>query len=401
MTIIVPSNPLAGAPTMLGAGLVNRLRADMQARILPPADDKEQVLGVDFDPEDPTLDLAACLRRGIPPRPQDPAALALWLRMVEPPLTLLPFRAADVMLRGDITHGSFRIAGVSGEGMDAGQEEAIAVFTGGGRLSSSANWSGGAILPRNGERFVQVLASWRVPAVRAGTGAGPWVCSTWIGMDGLRRWMGSMPQMGTTQSLGQIERGSLLPANFPWFQWWLRGQGIQPPVPLPLSISPGSLVYCVVTRLPRNQPSLGDQDMVQFFIRAGSTATYLICKPPPVASPGEKFASHGASAQWILERPTALNPSPNGNVRVGDLFPLPDFSTAGLDDFAASLARTPNDTGVIGSIEAPALTPATPLRAPRLLRMVETLPDPPRTAVIAKPASLDGRLLEVRYRGPG
>lgn len=362
-----------------------------------------------FDPLDPALDVAACLSIGIPPRPTAPDALALWLRMVAPPLHIAPFCPDDVTLRGDIGHRLTLSVQVSGDAPDRGQEQAGAVLTGGGRLSGSANWSGAAILPRDGERFIQVLATWTVPPVVAGEGPGPWVCSTWIGLDGLRRWMGSMPQMGTTQSVGEVSTKQN-PAYFAWYQWWLRGRGIQEPVPIPIrnekgdevELKPGDTIHCVVTRLPRDQPAAGLEHGVQFFVRVNDIAVPVIVKDPPSQADDAKVASRGASTQWILERPTALDKSPNEHVKPGDLFPLPDFGTAGNQAFAATMASTPHNSGVLDAAHAPApaLSPARPLRTPRLLRMVQALPDPPRIAVIAKPSlDADGRLT-VRYRRP-
>ncbi len=375
------------------------LIADLQDRIVELPEAGTHSLTADFDPLDPGLDGATCLGLGIPPRPTDARALALWQRMVAPDLVIEPFRKSDVRLLGRIGHSlGFRTQGPS-DALDEGQEQAGAVVTGGGRLASSANWCGAAILPRDGERFVQVLATWTVPPVVAGVGPGPWACSTWIGLDGLRRWMGSMPQMGTTQSVGEID-DSGYPPNFPWWQWWLRGRGIQEPVPLPIPVKAGDTVYCALTRLPRGQPGVGDEHHVQFFLRVNGIAMPIIVEDPPSNADDAKVASRGASAQWILERPTALKPSPNGHVKEGDLFPLPDFGAAGTVEFAASMAPTPDQSGIVASIEAPRLSPARSLRTPRLLRMVQALGDPPRIAVIAKPSlAADGRLT-VRYRRP-
>ncbi|WP_137128342.1 G1 family glutamic endopeptidase [Roseomonas sp. HF4] len=397
-----PQRSERGPPPAEVARRQDALIEEMRKRIVTLPEVGTFDFDAGFDPMDPALDLGTCLRIGIPPRPTEEKALALWLRMVAPPLRIKPFHPDDVTLRGDIGHRfAFRVE-ASGDGPNEGQEQAGAVLTGGGRLSSSANWSGAAILPRDGERFVQVLATWTVPAVAAGEGDGPWACSTWIGLDGLRRWMGSMPQMGTTQSAGRID-GQDLPPNFAWFQWWLRGRGVQEPVPLnQVPIKTGDTIYCAVTRLPRDQPTPGAEHHVQFFLKVNGVAVPPIVKEPPTDAPDDKVASRGASAQWILERPTALKPSPNGHVRPGDLFPLPDFGTTGDLEFAASMAPSPVWSGVTDAAKAaaPANFPARTLRTPRLLRMVQALPDPPRIAVIAKPTlDADGRLT-VRYRRP-
>ena len=371
------------------------LAAEMQARIVPPLCGEQQ-FEPSFPPFDPDLPDADALHFGIPPSPPDPAARQLWQRMVAPPLRILPFRPEDVRLRSDIVHGLLRGFGQGEDRADAGPEQAGAAAPP-GRLASSANWSGAAILARRGERYIQVLGSWAVPAVRAGKGDGPWVCSTWIGLDGLRRWMTSMPQMGTTQSLGDTGEGQ--PANFPWFQWWLRGRSLQLPVPINIHVSPGDRVYCAVTRLPVNQPQPGQENHVQFFFRNGSTATHLVYRAPPDDRMGAPVPSRGASAQWILERPTALHDSPNGKVAEGDLYPLPDFAVAGPDSFAASLAPSPDFAPVVATLEAPALAPSLGFRTPRLLRMVERLRGPARVAVIAVPSRDTVRPIRVTYRG--
>jgi hypothetical protein len=375
------------------------LIAEMQSRVAPPPERGFLDLDDKFDPDDPALDVAACLRLGIPPRPEDPAALALWRQAVTPPLRMVAFGPDDVSLRRDIGHGLSSISRAFSDPTDDGQEAAGAVITGGGRLSNSGNWSGAAIIPHSGERFIQVLARWSVPKVQPGEGEGPWVCSTWIGLDGLRRWMGSMPQMGTTQSVGDI--GTADPAYFAWYQWWLRGHGVQVPVPLPVAVKPGDTVYCVVTRLPRGQPAAGNEHQVQFFLRVNGVATCPIVMAPPSDAPDAKVASRGGSAQWILERPTALADTPNKIVREGDLFPLPDFGTAGITDFAATMAHTPDHSGITNSltVAAPALDPGRKLHMPRLLRMVRALSDPPRTEVIAKPHLAPDGGLTVHYRG--
>ena len=100
----------------------------------------------------------------------------------------------------------------------------------------------------------------------------------------------------------------------------------------------------------------------------------------------------GASAEWILERPTALRDSPNLNVKEGDLYPLPRFDTAGADDFQASLAPDP-DPLVVASTAATPITPAVNFRTPLKLRMMEHRRDPSRMAVIARPVEArDGRV---------
>ena len=319
-----------------------------------------------------------------------------------------PFDEGNVsayMFRADMAVGVTRFSA------DQGDDDVTQARVGGiprGRLGSSRNWSGAAIFANRGDRFNQVIASWTVPEVNPGSGEGPWVCSTWIGIDGLRRWMRSMPQMGTTQVVGDTgerdDSGNPVPEYFAWWQWWLRGRTIQVPVIFPptLTIAPGKKVYCCVTLLPPDQPNPGDRHHVQFVLRVDGVASPVMLAPPPTNDPadidgGRGVPATGASAEWILERPTALHDSPNGNVKEGDLFPLPDFGSAGADDFAASLAPDP-DPMVVASIAATPITPAVNFRTPLKLRMMEHRREPSRRAVIAKPVEAKEGKVTVAYQ---
>ena len=139
-----------------------------------------------------------------------------------------------------------------------------------GRWSTSRNWSGGLILSRRSNRFSQVAAEWRVPPVSAGSGPGPFVCSTWVGLDGYRGWLTSMPQMGTTQVFGDTgavdDDGNPLPAQYAWCQWWLRGrQQLQLPIILGgVPVLPWHKVVCWVSLLAPDNPDPGDRHWAHF-----------------------------------------------------------------------------------------------------------------------------------------
>ncbi len=289
--------------------------------------------------------------------------------------------------RGDIAVSSFLAAddGVGGK----------TAVVGAGRMGSSRNWSGAVLLPRRGDRFVQVFGRWEVPRARAGNGLGPFVCSTWVGLDGFRRWMNSMPQMGTTQVKG--DTGEPEPEYFAWLQWWLKDNGTQRPwVYQDVAIAPGNMVECAVTRLPPDPADPTSRDQVQFVLKVGGVAQPVQVRAPP-GKEGRQIPARGASAQWILERPKALKPDPSGHIKKDDLYPLPDFGSAATDDFAATLSREPL-TGLVGSTPVGKLEPGLGFRTPRLLRMAEKRTDPTRIAVIAKPARVSETVVRVTYR---
>lgn len=377
--------------------LIDSLEAELRERIIarPPG-----ILPLHFDPLDPALGVGDFVQLGLPPRPIDPAALQLWLEMIPRNLKFVsPFPEERVLFRTDMAVGLAYGAANGDRDDDAGNASPGTISR--GRLGSSRNWSGAAIFANQGNRFVQVIGSWTVPEVRPGIGEGPWVCSTWIGIDGLRRWMKSMPQMGTTQVVG--DTGESLPQYFAWWQWWLRGRTLQVPVVLPPAIGPGKKVFCCVTLLPPDQPNPGDRHNVQFFLSVDGVGTSLEVHAPPSNDPladvdgRAGVPARGSSAEWILERPTALCDSPNGNVKENDLFPLPDFGSAGIDGFAASLAPDP-DPAVLAWVQASLITPAVNFRTPIKLRMMEHRREPSRMAVIAKPVEAEDGKVTVVYK---
>lgn len=383
--------------------LVEALEAELAARITLR---KPGVMPFDFDPLDPALGIDDFVRLGLPPRPTDPAALPLWLEMIPRDLKLVsPFPDGRFLFRTDMVVGLATGAGKGDRDDDAGNASPGTISR--GRLGSSRNWAGAAIFANHGNRFIQVIGSWTVPEVRPGNGEGPWVCSTWIGIDGLRRWMKSMPQMGTTQVVGdtgEVDKYETpLPKYFAWWQWWLLGRTVQLPVVFPVATAPGKKVFCCVTLLPPDQPNPGNRHNVQFFLRVDGVGTSLELGAPPDNDPLAGLGDHagvparGSSAEWILERPTALRDSPNGNVKEGYLFPLPDFGSAGADDFAASLAPDP-DPAVVAALAAARITPAVNFRTPVKLRMMERRREPSRMVVIAKPVDAEDGKVTVVYK---
>ncbi len=388
--------------------LFEPLAAELDTRVLRR---RLSPLPAGFDRLDPRLaklEAGDFVRLGLPPRPTDPAALRLWQEMIPHGLRIMPpFDERNV---GAYTFRADMAFGLSGPSADQGDDDVtqprvLAIPR--GRLGSSRNWSGAAIFANRGDRFNQVIASWTIPAVSEGNGVGPWVCSTWIGIDGLRRWMRSMPQMGTTQVVGDTgERdgaGNPLHPYFAWWQWWLRGRTIQAPVVFPTGpLYPGDKVYCCLTLLPPDQPDPGDRNHVQFFLRVNSVGMPVRLEPPPTNDPSDNDAPRrvpatGASAEWILERPTALHASPNRNIKEGELFPLPKFDTAGADDFAASLAPDP-DPMVVASVAARPINPSVNFRTPLKLRMMEHRREPSRIAVIAKPVEAKDGKVTIAYQ---
>jgi hypothetical protein len=83
-------------------------------------------------------------------------------------------------------------------------------------------------------------------------------------------------------------------------------------------------------------------------------------------SSGQPVPARGASAEWILERPTAVVDSPNGNVAAGDLYPLPRFTEALGENISVTLPGITID-----------------FRTCRLIRMIGKQRNPNRVEVLA------------------
>ncbi|TGD96727.1 G1 family glutamic endopeptidase [Methylobacterium nonmethylotrophicum] len=310
-----------GATEILAGGLALRLHP------LPPAD----------------LDLArtdarTLARYGLPvPRPGDgPAASAFRRAILEPPPDR-PLRLVPALPRASVAPR-----------LRAFTHAAVPV-------RRSANWAGGTLTAGHGRSFVGVMARWRVPAV---TGGGPPArASTWIGLDGQGFYRNaSLPQIGTLQTWdGQRARYET------WVQWWARGEA-NAPLPLGLAVAPGDAVSAIVTLL--------DPATVRFNLKNETTGTLL--QPFDVAAPGGRHVS-GASAEWILERPSPPGADGWHPYPLAALAPFP---------FTACLAqsRAPGET---------ALTEHDLARA-SLVRMIALGTRPARARTIAYPARVKG-----------
>jgi hypothetical protein len=223
--------------------------------------------------------------------------------------------------------------------------------------------------------LIWLYGSWRVPAVAppAGAPAGSeYRSSTWIGLDGQRRYLhSSLPQIGTAQTAitGQPPQPPTT-----WFQWWLRNQ-VTPIVTLPLSVSTHDLVRCLMIVLNDTQ--------VLFTMLNVSTATlllpFIVDSPidPTIAAP---LRVSGATAEWIMERPR--------DYLTGSLFGLPAYGTVRfLDCLAISdktpLALTGRGENVVGA---------------RLIDMFDVGQNPTRAITISEAARIGTSELTTTYR---
>lgn len=300
----------------------------------------------------------------LPPKPPLRAGLkaeALWVRLLSKPLEILP-----LIYPGSAT--DFRVnRGRLGSGYP-------------GRHETSFNWSGACIAAMDDTQFTQVWGAWEVPKPTAPSSApGDYRCSTWVGIDGHRRFDGSLPQIGTTQKIVVADDGSVGPPSAEaWVQWWFRGdQDTGPRKLCNFPVQPGDFVRCVLTVV--------SQDQVHFFIKnetqgGKSLALDLLAPTIPIPYPiGVTLESlaRGRTAEWVTERPTVLHRT--------DLYHLPDY---GMTTFVDCYALA--GTGGVGYQPQD-------LENARLIKMIEIRDNPHRIAPLSKPAKLDQHTLRTRF----
>ena len=270
---------------------------------------------------------------GLPPRPDpehEPELFGFWRELFSSPLS---FEEGDFSFVRPQPH-NFQRAGTAGARS---------------RHESSLNWSGAYIIPRDGRMFTQVLGSWQVPPVAAPAGRPPsaeYRSSTWIGLDGQRSYLNStLPQIGTAQFLNAAGYPPG-PVTISWIQWW----------PLPpltigaLQVARGDRMLCwllvlnrtdvlfIIKNQMRNQ-MLGP--LYMFIMRAPR-----VIMPPQILLPVQTEVS-GATAEWVMERPTSLV--------TNQLYALPDYGQVEFRQCYAVSARAPGSPGRLERLIGPTL----------------------------------------------
>ncbi len=270
----------------------------------------------DLDPL--KADAQTLARYGLPPKPDSrtqPARHAFWLRLFSPPRR---FVEADFLVPGTpllVEPRNFLPMARS-------------------RHELSPTWSGAYITANNSKTFVEIYGEWRVPVASppvsrpgATPADGDYHSSTWIGLDGQRRYLNSsLPQIGTEQVVSVTGGTPSAPSASAWFQWWTK-DNTQPPVQLPLPVTPGDHVMAIVTVV--------GPTTARFMIKNQTTGDFsppfLIDAPSPITK------ISGATAEWILERPSKF-PTPVP-------YELPNYHTEHFHNCFAVAARSLSDPG--------------------------------------------------------
>lgn len=159
----------------------------------------------------------------------------------------------------------------------------------------SMNWSGGYVTPRDGRSFASVMANWTVPEVSAPTSgnASEYQSSTWIGLDGQKRYLdSSLPQIGTRQK--RLTQPAPRSEYSSWFQWWARGRDL-PIQDLALPVDAYDEISAIITVL--------DETTVRCNLKNVSKG--IILQAFDALAPAGLRIS-GATAEWIMERPSPM-----------------------------------------------------------------------------------------------
>jgi hypothetical protein len=223
------------------------------------------------------------------------------------------------------------------------------------RRQTSTNWSGAYVKPRDGRVMSQITGTWAVPAIVAGRPTGAhFGVSTWVGLDGQRRYyQSSLPQMGTGHYIRLVNGQEQAPEYRAWFQWWHRESPLQRPGLLPVGLQPGHVVRCTLT-------VLSGRAAVNCFIVNLTTNDWCSVDILP---PAIDLRVAGATAEWVTERPSIFPTS--------DAYAFPDY---GKVEFLECLAVATKDNGTDEERR---------LGGSRILNMYERRAQPSRTAKIS------------------
>jgi hypothetical protein len=259
------------------------------------------------------------------------------------------------------------------------------------RFETSRNWSGAYIEPSAGMMFAQVWGQWTVPTPHPPPGATVpegYQCSTWIGLDGQRRYRNSsLPQIGTRQAVTVAADGTQSYMTDAWVQWWDQYDKKSEPVPIhDFPVDHGNIISCVLTVLDEHHVLL---NIVNQSTKP-PTFTPIKADAPTPAGSRLPLSISGATAEWIMERPAIPEPDTPDNscqpYTSDNLYLLPDY---GSMDFVGCYAVEAFE-GDVSPVEQT-------LKTPRFIRMYEVRPNPQRTAYISMPMRIDDTSFRVAY----
>ena len=335
----------------------------------------DRVLNFDAPPE--ALDLLRAapdqlIRFGIPPRPNpelEPQLYSVWTNFfAKKPI----FVHADLALITDKFRPQLR------------RTSELSAST---RYESSRNWCGAYIQPNNDKVFMNVSGQWFVPtpaippdAIPPSSGSVTYACSTWVGLDGQRRYRDlSLPQIGTWQGVTLSANSVTSVETYAWCQWWARDYGGNAPAVITsVPIHPMDEVICMV--------AVWSPSVAAVYVKNVSTTRLAHFRIRAPELNGYRFSISGATAEWIIERPAFIN-------HPHHFYPLADYGQMEFTNCFATAANPaePNWPQIVGASQK--------LDGGQLIQMYDLLPDPSRTKFISMVQKTSNRSAVISYGG--
>jgi hypothetical protein len=223
-----------------------------------------------------------------------------------------------------------------------------------GNWETSINWSGFAVGALGGQRIAGAAGAWTIPPDDPATPAEPpldgeYRYSCWVGVDGALAFARALPQVGTVVILktAGTPGGTDTVEYRGWVQWYAP---VDSPVAFPLilegfPVGRGDRIAAFVTVLG---PDAVDLALVN--LREPKTPVAALVRLSTAGLRGvdpARFRIVGATAEWILERPSQL---PRGGAEAGvagepPRYPMPDFGTVRFDGLSVQQWDGPDQPG--------------------------------------------------------
>jgi hypothetical protein len=322
---------------------------------------------------DPLTASAADLETyGIVPRPDpvtEQVSFRNWLRIFAPPIEFVEPQMTERRALWRLNPRATSPALTQGGGAS--------------RFDTSRNWSGAYIVPTDDTMVVLVAGLWAIPELTLPppayqqAGATQYVCSTWVGLDGQRRYLNSsLPQAGTMQFMTLSSFAPPHTSALAFFQWWDQETGGTFLQLKGLHVHPGDVMISAVWAKTETRAIayLRNVTTGKMAIVGATSPIVKLGSGPPVG-----LTISGATAEWILERPT--------DPGTGAPYAFPAYSAT---TFACWAGTAP--AGGAGPPQS-----WHDLLTARFIRMYDTLRNPTRTVFVSMPNREGDTSVQLEY----
>lgn len=241
---------------------------------------------------------------------------------------------------------------------------------GNSRWEKSLNWSGSYVVPHDSRIATIIFGEWRTPEVSLPPDVDQDLCpsgyavSTWIGIDGNRRYLNAtLPQIGTLQKIRIDATGNRTSKTLVFQQWWRRDD----PCSLwrligSVPVRPGDTIRCAVW--------IACPQSAYFYLKVNNDRPHGLKDSVPQLNGLPTPTVTGATAEWIVERPTIP--------RNTKLYGFPHYADI---SFGSCIVGTGRDI--------PDYDKELDLSGARYVKMYERRRWPSRTALVSVPKRVD------------